>query len=832
MLLIGYTSVFLTGVNAATYSAATTNRVKQNFNMGWKYYLGTPSGNAYETGYNDAAWKDISVPHTLKDSTMNLDGYQDSNDQESFHRLIGWYRKHFQLPANYQGRKIFFEFQGVMQVADVWVNGSYIGKHEISGYDSFHFDVTGYVNFGADNVIAVKVDNNKNNITPPDQVFTGTAWCDGLDFILFGGIYRDVYLVVTDKLYIPFPWTAQNAGTFVTTPSISASQATVKVQTTVWNENTTAKSCTVITSIVDAANQDVTSMQTTFSVPAGGNYTVTQNSSAISSPHLWSPDTPYLYTAYTEVRDGSTPVDSYESPFGMRWYSFNSSSGFSLNGKAMELIGINRHQMYPWVGNAVPNIQHLEDAKQIKAAGFKWIRLSHYPHDPDFLTYMDQLGILGEEEGPTWCATGNDAWLNNLELALRRMIRRDRNHPSIMYWGANINHANCTTRLLDAVHQEDPTRPAGGCGTTCDLNTPQCFSHPSVVGGGGLCQEHTGHTWSTKRDRGDTVLLQHAQRHWEIVNESKRMADCSGIAGWCMYDYNTFESPDDNSIRRHGVMDLTRIPKFAYYWYMSEETTSPMVFIADYWESGTTTVTVFSNCDQVELFINGVSKGKRSPDTDSGKAYLTNPPFTFTGLTWQSGELRADGLIGSQVRASHTVRTPGTASALRLEAFPPVIEANGSDFSRVVVSVIDSNGTVIPSATNSISFSSSGPGTLRGDNPIRVEAGMMAILANATLTPGTITVTASCSGLTSGSITIKTTAVGTLPVPAARGDVNNDGMTDIVDALITAQYYVGINTPSINLTAADVNCDSSVDIIDALMIAQYYVGIISSFNNC
>jgi beta-galactosidase len=206
-------------------AAQAGGRTRTNFNVGWKFNLGTPGGTPQEAGFNDSSWETVSVPHTLKLTSLDLDGSTDDNHQKTFHRYVGWYRKHFRVNA---GAKVFLEFEGSHEVTDVWVNGKHAGKHTISGYTPFDFDITGEVNRSGDNVVAIRVDNTLNADVPPDG---GTR-----DYILFGGLYRDVYLVTTDKVHVTFPWDDTYAGVFVTTPTVKAENATISVRTTVRNE--------------------------------------------------------------------------------------------------------------------------------------------------------------------------------------------------------------------------------------------------------------------------------------------------------------------------------------------------------------------------------------------------------------------------------------------------------------------------------------------------------------------------------------------------------------------------------------------------------------------
>jgi beta-galactosidase len=271
---------------------------------------------------------------------------------------------------------------------------------------------------------------------------------------------------------------------------------------------------------------------------------------------------------------------------------------------------------------------HRRDAEMIKQAGCNWVRCSHYPHDPDFLDALDDLGLFALEESPTWMGQGNTAWLDNLEKSFRSMIRRDRNHPGIIIWSSCVNHEGCNDRLSAGRDSgKDPGRTRGAC----DVPTPMDFGAGSVSGNGALTIEYTGHTYPSAR--GDVgTQLEHAKRHWEMTNAAYDTLTNSGLAVWCGFDYNTTRSTDEPGIAHHGVWDIYRLPKLTYYWHMSELTSAPMVYV--YKTSDPTTATVFSNCEQVRLSQNAGSGdtlvGTKSPDKGSGKDYLKHAPFTFT----------------------------------------------------------------------------------------------------------------------------------------------------------------------------------------------------------
>ncbi|MFC2087643.1 glycoside hydrolase family 2 TIM barrel-domain containing protein [Bacteroidota bacterium] len=743
---------------------ATTSlyvRDRRNFNKGWKFHLGNPAGVPESRSYDDSSWKDVSLPHTHKVyprwPIMGCWEWEDREWEDIWNRTryVGWYRKNFEIPLDWDSRKVFIHFEGAMQVTDVWVNGNYVGQHAISGYNPFHFDITDYLDFGKSNVIVVKNDNAENRNIPPDGAKR--------DYTLFGGLYRDVYLVVTGKMYIPFPWVSRIAGVFVTTPFVSTTLATVKVKTAVKNEYPFSSNCIVHTLIIDNEGNSLGEIKSSGTIDSGKTHLFSQSLN-IKQPGLWSPSNPNLYKAYIQVIKDSLPVDDYLVRFGIREYRFDNEMGFMLNGEPMKLIGANRHQTYPYVGNAVTNRYHYFDAKMMRDAGFDFFRGCHYPHDPAFLDACDELGMAVLEEPPTWGAVPNQIWWDNCQEAFRRMIRRDRNHPAIILWNACVNHGKCHPDLEVIAREEDPTRTIAAC----DIPAPMS----SKLSEGGICIEHC----SSYPLKDYEPSMRRRAHCWLSMIDAVRQSATSIIAGWSMFDYNSQAC----NRQTFGIADLHRIPRFGYYANQAELTDEPMVFIADYWNGlEEEDLTVFSNCEEVEIYVNDRHVVKGSPGF-SDWDYLDHPPFRFPEVIYEPGKITAKGLIGGEVKAIHTRQTPGLPSAIKLESDYSELLADGSDFTRIVISIVDENGTVVPTETvriplrsgksysrypaenaPSLIFKVSGVGELVGetnyhfpDHRIRVENGWNMVLARSPI-PGTMVVTVSSPGLASDSIIIK-----------------------------------------------------------------------------
>jgi len=399
--------------------------------------------------------------------------------------------------------------------------------------------------------------------------------------------------------------------------------------------------------------------------------------------------------------------------------------------------------------------------------GCNWVRCSHYPHDPDFLDDLDELGIMALEEGPTWMKTGGKPWMDNLVKSFRAMIRRDRNHPSLIIWNACVNHSGGNKDLIAAAKEEDPTRARGQDNVPCPMN----FKHKTISGNGALCIEHTGHTFDTERgatgkpgkaavgwvygQSTDHREYELTRRHWEHTDAAYKVPGNAGLAVWCMYDYNTFHNATA-AIARHGVLDLFRIPKFSWWWHQSELTTKPMAYIIRINE---TDACVVSNCEEVRLLqhTGGSAPQSETRKPDAGFA-LRHPPFHFK-VSPAATALKAEGLVAGKVVTSHVWKKPGKPAKLTLQADRAEITADGTDLSRIIVSAVDANGTELPACTDEVTFSIQGNGQLIGENPVKLRAGKMIILAQSSFVPGSIRISATAKGLVPATAKVTTRPV-------------------------------------------------------------------------
>ncbi|MDN5211817.1 glycoside hydrolase family 2 TIM barrel-domain containing protein [Fulvivirgaceae bacterium BMA12] len=724
-------------------------REKFRINTGWQFYLEKNQGESIQLNKKTATWEPVVLPHTLQLTSLDLDGVQDDALQKTFHRYVGWYRKKLKI-ADKRPKKVFLEFEGVHQVTNLWINDRHVGVHDVGGYTPFHFDITDYLNFdGSENDILISADNRLNANIPPE----GTLY----DYIKFSGLYRDVYLVTTDLLHVTFPWEDKNAGVFITTPSVTPEDVTINVKTTVRNESDMPQQCRLLTRIIDREGLVVGRMSSEKVIAANADFTFSQTGGLHEDIRLWSIDDPYLYRVNTQVVGKEGPVDVIENPLGLRKFEFIKDKGFLLNDKPVELIGANRHQAYPYIGDAVPNSLHWKDAFQFKQAGFNIVRLAHYPHDDSFIQACDSLGILLYEEPPTWIGIGGETWFDNLEKATRVMIRNHRNHPSILLWGASINHRGPVERLHYAAKEEDPGRMTASNGSpwtgpmnsaVCDIYTPMDYQNmplnPNEIVF--LC-EH-----GSSAD---------AARNQFEVSKARASANHIGVAVWTAHDYQSFKPRRGLYPRR--VFSIFRVPNPVYYWYQSELIHTPLVYVADHRASTDNKVLVFSNCQEVALYHNNELVATQPPDRDPQRLYIDHPSFTFA-YPFGEGEFTAKGITNGEVITSHTIVKGGSPYKLHLEVptDDQLFYADGSSIKMAYAYVVDRKGNKISSDTSQISLSLEGNGTIVGNtkigaNPVKAYHGVASFLVRSGQTPGVIKLKASAKGIKPGEASITTT---------------------------------------------------------------------------
>ena len=727
-----------------------SNRQKTCLNTGWKFHLGDSDKPYYVTDLDDSSWKQISIPHTLKLTSIHLDGCQDDKMQKTFHRDIGWYRKAIQVGNN---KKVFLEFEGAHQVTDIWINSQHVGRHSVGGYTPFHFDISSFVKRGQDNQLTLRVDNRVRQDVPPDP--------GPFDYIKFSGLYRDVYLVETNSVYIPFNWESLDTGIFITTPVVDPvnMNAIIDFKTGVRNETNQTKNITVVTRVINKSGIVILKLKQAESIPARQDRVFKQIGAIEDDLHLWSIEDPYLYRVNTQVLVDGNIVDSLDNRLGIRKFEQDPVRGFVLNNKPIELIGSNRHQHYGYIGDAMPNSLHYKDMYQFKQIGFNVVRTAHYPQDDALLDACDELGILVYEEAPTWIAIPQDPqWYANYESALRTMIRNHRNHPSVVIWGAGINHRGYVPQAVLAAKQEDPTRLTASQSSrwTGWQSSGLSDLFGNMMYGGGI--------W----DRSEPLLAMEGGEGPAVIAEYKRDPLKTGMISWSAHAYYTFHGSNNKTDRtRNGMMTVFRQPKWGgLMWYPSEMYDAPYLYIDGLWKKDITMLTVYSNAVEVQLLVNDQPFMKQKPSADSKYEGLDHPPFHFNIEEFKPGKLTAQGISEGKIVSSQTIRTPQTPSGIKLvmDTEGRKFVADGADILVGYAHVTDKNGTTCKDAQSTITFSVSGPASIVGDavdigaNPIAAQRGTAPVLIRADIKPGKVTITAKAEGLESDSLTIETIA--------------------------------------------------------------------------
>ena len=746
-----------------------------DFNRDWKFLRCEPVQDTrpFEAiALDDTGWQDVWLPHTPRIEPLVV------NDQW---QGICWYRKYFSVDSSYRNKKIFLEFEGAMQIADVWINAAHQTTH-YGGYLPFTIDITDAVDFGHKNVIAVRLDNRDNTEIPPGKPL------HLLDFCMYGGIYRNVKMHIIDPLHISDAvYTNQEGGggVFIRYENVSAEQATLLIQTHIVNASSKIRSFQIVSELLDKQSSNQGTVTHGDQLLAGTNRYILQTMT-LKNPALWNPEHPDLYTVRSKIIENGRICDSLDTRIGIRSISF-SADGFLINGEKMFLRGANRHQEYPYIGYALSDNAQKRDAINIKKAGFDFVRLSHYPQSPAFMDACDELGIAVMDCIPGWQFMGDGRFRELCFQNCRDMIRRDRNHPCVVLWEVSLNETRMDEAFLNETHtiahMEYPGSQCYSCGWIDRVYDVfiQARQHGGCHGyhhGDKACLVSEYGDWEyyaqnagfdqpgfrdlepearnsrQLRSAGEKRLLQQTMNFQEAHNDNLS-TPAVGDGLWVMFDYNRGYA---DNIEASGTMDIFRLPKFSTYFYRSQRSpedpfSAPMVHIASYWSTQSSqSVKVFSNCDEVRLSLNGKEIERRSPDTGRFCENLSFPPFTFGPVVFKSGELRASGLIEGREAVSHSVRTPQPSTAIQLNvALEGISPAAGQKDVFIVHAVIrDKQGTQVPDAVDSVLFSLSGPGNLIGQNPISAEAGIASILVETSGQAGTLQILAHNDRLSDG----------------------------------------------------------------------------------
>jgi beta-galactosidase len=720
-----------------TNSSVAAARERLLLDFDWKFRLGDHWGTGEKLDkagdnvgpakpdFNDVAWRTVKLPH---DWAVELPFDQTADTAHGSKPIgpgfstnnIGWYRRTFALSRADAGKRLWLEFDGVARDCRMFLNGYRLARHE-SGFSSFRCDITDVANFDGKNTLVVRVDASQ---------FEG--W-----FYEGAGIYRHVWLVKTAPLAIA------PDGTFVFSrfkENVPQGPAGIHVQTRLNNSQNQSANAIVKCRVLDAAGKEVAVTQRAIKLAAWGDEEISQTTQ-LAAPKLWSPESPTLYTLETTVESNGVVVDFTKTEFGVRTFAFDANRGFLLNGQPYVIKGTCNHQDHAGVGVAMPDALQSFRVAKLKEMGANAFRTSHNPPTLELLEACDRLGMLVMNENRL---LGSDE--QNLKL-LEEFIRRDRNHASVFTWSiANeegVQRTESAARIAATmqrlVHRLDPTRPctaamnswsseaADGISTVIDVQgfnyvnngDPDAFhrSNPNIpiigteeasaFGTRGIYEG--AKTYRSAHDDHKPSYGATAEEWWKFFSVRPWL---SGAFVWTGFDYRGEPSPFGwpNISSHFGILDTCGFPKDSFYYYQSWWSDKTVLHLLPHWnwpgrEGEEIEVRCFSNCDEVELFLNGKSFGKQTMPRNSHLRWK---------VKYAPGVLAAKGYKSGRVIAEEKIETTGIPTAIQLLPDRATIKANGEDLSILTIAVVDAQGRIVPTATNLIAFALSGPGEIIG----------------------------------------------------------------------------------------------------------------------
>jgi len=744
-------------------------------NRNWRYHPAKVDG-AESVSFDDAHFERVVVPHT----NIELPWH---NFDDKDYEFVSTYRRRFQLPEEAAGKRVFVDFEGVMTASTVWINGNRLGDYK-GGFTPFSFELTQHLRRNSENVLVVQVDSTERADIPPFGY--------EIDYMTFGGIYREVALRVVPNAYIDNIF-AQPKDVLSGNPSIdvncflsgdltAASGFEIEVELRDGDQTIAKASRAIAVQRKDAAASsspldpylDAAVYSSTETLRDPMRHTVSLTN--LAGVKLWNIDEPHLYTLSVRLMRSGRVFDEDQRRIGFREALFT-DHGFSLNGKIVKLRGLDRHQTFPFVGQAMPARVQRKDADILRRnLHCNIVRTSHYPQSRHFIDRCDEIGLLVLEEIPGWQHIGDEKWKEVAIDNVGRMIRRDWNHPSIVLWGVRINESlddhDFYTRTNAIAHALDDSRQTGGIRyfqesefledvfTMNDFGfplKPPC--HPRY-----LNTEFVGHTFPTKTTDDDERQREHTLRHARIHNQLASNPQYAGGIGWCAFDYNTHSNfGAGDRICYHGVTDIFREPKPAAGFYKSQCDPSEEVVLepAFHWARGDESVgftkAVFcSNCDHLQILARADSRDSNpwvviaelDPDRSEFE-HLKYPPFVLDldkldlkklGARW--GDIRAIGFVHGKPAISKSLSGRGVDTKFMLVPDDLELHADGADTTRVVMRVTDEFGAIRTYANDPIALTLEGPATLIGDNPFSLVGGTGAVWIRASEETGKVRLTA------------------------------------------------------------------------------------------
>lgn len=749
------TALFLsiaTGLFTACNKANYVNQ--ESFNNNWTFHLVKDTANYNkdysETSCNSDSWENVTLPHTAHIEPLVV-----NNQWQG----ICWYKKTFSISDFSKDKKYFIEFEGAMNIIDVWINDQHVKKDQ-GGYLPVVIDVTDYVNSNK-NTLSVRLDNRDNPVTGPKPLKI-------LDFNMYGGLYRNVKFTEKNKIYISNPSLVDmvaGGGIFISYPKVDKDLSEVNIKTNIINEEGSPEEVKLVHKILKG-NTVIKECSNKVNLTTDSKGNNQETTIEMEDPSLWSPDSPFLYTLETTVLDMSgKEIDKQVNRFGIRKFEFKDNQLY-INGKKTYLRGVNRHQEYPFIGYALSDNAQYRDAYKIKAAGFDYVRLSHYPQSPAFMNACDELGLVVADAILGWqYYADNDDFRNQCYRSAKQLIRRDRNHPCVMAWEVSLNETKMPIpfmQVLDSiVHKEYPGDNVYSCGWMPDVydiyfqarqhrilhKDKMVFDKPYMVSEYGDWEYYSNNAglnqhkmskgmrleYSSRQFRkdGEERLLRQARNVQEAHNDNMNI-QATGDGYWVMFDYNRGYHHD---IEASGVMDIFRLPKPAYYFYSSQRDMTNdsdcVLNIATYWnEKSPTDIKVYSNAEEVALYLNGKLIGKQKPDNDKNSTNLKHPPFTFKIAKFEKGELKAIAYNKGVKVKEESVITPENPVKLqcKIDLSGKQLEAGCNDVAFLYISAVDKNGTVNPEYTKDINITLPEGIELMNEDKVTAEAGIATAL--------------------------------------------------------------------------------------------------------
>lgn len=758
------------------------SRIKLRIDEGWKVQTGNIPG-AQATTFDDTSWTPTNVPHD-----MSITLYKATNAGTADPGALGWYRKHFTLPDGFAAKKVVVQFDGVYHDSQIYLNGTQVCSQQY-GYVSFYCDLTPNLNATGDNVLAVFVDN---------QTVRNSRWYSGT------GIFRHVWLIATEKVYV------RNWGTAVTTPVVATTESQISIQTDLVNDLSTDQQRTVETTIYDEAGSALKSVSTSMTVPAGSTGTTCSQSLTLSSCQLWSPSTPVRYYAYTRVLNNTTPTDDYVTPFGIRELKFTPGAGLFINGVSTKLKGVCMHHMEVPVGAAVPERMWERIIKELLQSGATSIRTSHNPVSPEFLDLCDQYGMLVLNEfTDKWSQPAGgvsyENWDQNWQKDLKGFIERDRNHPSVVLWSAGNEVAYGGTipayitttmgQMVPYINQFDKTRPVTHA---CNIQDAAGMVSLAKIQNNIAGLNYGEGTYSKIHSLDPNVLILGTEQAPYLANNTPTwfsVKDSPYVIGhhlWMGVDF--LGEGIGKGGGPSGYLDYCGFRKAWFYYQQSQWTDTPVVHIGigdftqtmtwstpeytESWnQSGSVTVTTYTNCETVDLYVNSTKIGTKKLSD------FPNMIMQWTSVPWSSGVIKAVGMKGGVQVAVDSITTAGAAAKVVLKPDRTTLYADGDDVSNIEVDIMDANGLLVADASATVQFALTGSGRSLGianadytsSDPYKatsrkVYRGRALIVIQSTMDPGTINLTVSSGTLTPASLAITTVAsTGTISTGGTTG---------------------------------------------------------------